>query len=120
MEYNREFLEDLFSYVQSTYDTLEQVADGILSYQLKTKKDIDDKVKSIFEDYINIVKLIDFCKENDNFFVHDTTNSLEVLKQTMEVFSSGDLVLLYDFLYYAIANEFVMFIQALESRLELG
>ncbi len=120
MEYNREFLEDFYNYVQSAYNTLEKVAEGVLSYELNTNAKVDEKVKPIFEDVINMVKLMEFCKDNDEFFIHDTNNTLEILKQTMEVYSLGDLVLLYDFLYYAIANELIIMSQALESRLELS
>ncbi|MFV0520179.1 MAG: hypothetical protein ACK5LY_07880 [Lachnospirales bacterium] len=112
MVYNQEFLNDYLEYIKSTFNTLEEVANEIIRNEGN-----DNKIKAVFEDYINLVKLMDFCIEKDSFFVLNTEKALSVLKDTMTIYESNDLILLYDFMYYAMANEIMLMFQSLDAKL---
>ncbi len=117
MEYNNEFLEQYISYVEVTYATLETTYKDIFSKKIYTFEEVKTTLSNIFEDYLNIVKYMEFCKANDEFFTHNTENSMQVLNEAMSCYEAENLVLLCDYLYYGLSNELMVIFKAIDSKL---
>lgn len=117
MEYNKQFLNEFISYIESTYTTIENLVDKIISREIISKIEIDEKIQIISEDYANIIKLMDFCKTNDNIFTVDLENAVNVLNVTMEAVINDDIVLLCDYLYHSMCGELMLIFKEIDHKL---
>ncbi len=117
MEYNNEFLEQFIAYIEVTYSSVETLATDILSKKIQARQDVEEKVTKTLEDFVNIIKFMEFCKANDTFFTHNTENSVQVLNGTMVAYKEENLVLLYDYLYYGVSNELMEMFKAVDMKL---
>ncbi len=117
MEYNKEFLEQFISYVEITYGSVENAYKDVLSKKIYTNEGLEEIIKKVFEDYINVIKYMEFCKGNDEFFDHNIEKSIQVLNEAMTSYEQQNIVLLCDYLYYGLSNELMEIFKAVDSRI---